>query len=235
MSEPSGERAKQHSSEPSGERAGQHSSEPVPRRDYVLGELHEDDLGTEPLAEVRRWVEEAAAAGLPEETAMTLATVEPDGTPSARVVLLRGVDDRGLRFFTNYDSAKGRALTATPTCALVLHWPVLERQIRVTGVAERLPADESAAYFAGRPRGSQLAAWASEQSAVLPGRAALEASLAEIEARFDGVEVPLPPDWGGYVVRPTAVELWQGRPSRLHDRLRYRATTSGWVLERLSP
>jgi pyridoxamine 5'-phosphate oxidase len=206
-----------------------------PRRDYALGHLTEAELGPEPLREVRRWVEEAAAAGLPDETPMTLATVDPDGRPSARIVLLRGVDERGLRFFTNYDSAKGRALTAHPTCALVLHWPVLERQIRVTGTAERLPLDESAAYFAGRPRGSQLAAWASEQSEVLVDRATLEARLAEVEARYDGADVPLPPDWGGYVVRPTAVELWQGRPSRLHDRLRYRATASGWVLERLSP
>jgi pyridoxamine 5'-phosphate oxidase len=150
-------------------------------------------------------------------------------------VLLRGVDERGLRFFTNYDSAKGRALAADPTCVLVLHWHVLERQIRVTGEAERLPADESAAYFAGRPRGSQLAAWASDQSEVLPDRSVLEARLAEVEARFDGVEVPLPPDWGGYVVRPSTVELWQGRPSRLHDRLRYRTAASGWVLERLAP
>jgi pyridoxamine 5'-phosphate oxidase len=207
----------------------------LPRREYVLGQLTEADLGPEPIPEVRRWVEEATAAGLPDETPMALATVEPDGTPSARVVLLRGIDERGLRFFTNYDSAKGRALAAQPACALVLHWPVLERQIRVTGVAERLPAAESAAYFAGRPRGSQLAAWASEQSSVLPDRDALEAQLANVEARFAGADVPLPPDWGGYVVRPTAVELWQGRPSRLHDRLRYRATDSGWVLERLSP
>lgn len=208
---------------------------PVPRREYVLGALTEADLGPEPLPEVGRWVEEAAAAGLPDETPMTLATVEPDGTPSARIVLLRGIDERGLRFFTDYDSAKARALAAQPTCALVLHWPVLERQVRVTGVAERLALDESAAYFAGRPRGSQLAAWASEQSEVLPDRGLLEARLAEVEARFAGAEVPLPPDWGGYVVRPTVVELWQGRPSRLHDRLRYRATASGWVLERLSP
>jgi pyridoxamine 5'-phosphate oxidase len=206
-----------------------------PRREYALGHLTEAELGPEPLPEVRRWVEEAAAAGLPDETPMTLATVDPDGTPSARIVLLRGVDERGLRFFTNYDSAKGRALAAQPTCALVLHWPVLERQIRVTGTAERLPLDESAAYFAGRPRGSQLAAWASEQSEVLVDRATLEARLAEAEARYDGAGVPMPPDWGGYVVRPTAVELWQGRPSRLHDRLRYRATASGWVLERLAP
>ena len=210
-------------------------TEPVPRRDYVLGQLTEANLGPEPLPEVRRWVEEAAAAGLPDEMPMTLATVDPDGIPSARIVLLRGVDERGLRFFTNYDSAKGRALSADPTCVLVLHWHVLERQIRVTGEAERLPVDESAAYFAGRPRGSQLAAWASDQSEVLPDRSVLEARLAEVEARFDGVEVPLPPDWGGYVVRPSTVELWQGRPSRLHDRLRYRTAASGWVLERLAP
>ena len=210
-------------------------TDPPPRREYVLGELTEADLGPEPLAEVRRWLDEAAAAGLPDETPMTLATVDPDGEPSARIVLLRGIDERGLRFFTNYDSAKGRALAAHARCALVIHWPVLERQIRVTGEAERLSPDESAAYFAGRPRGSQLAAWASEQSEVLPDRSVLEGRLAEVEARFDGVEVPLPPDWGGYVVRPSVVELWQGRPSRLHDRLRYRATASGWVLERLSP
>jgi pyridoxamine 5'-phosphate oxidase len=210
-------------------------TEPVPRREYVLGSLTEADVGPEPLPEVRRWLDEAVAAGLPDETPMTLATVEPDGTPSARVVLLRGIDDRGLLFFTNYGSAKGRALAAQPACALVLHWPVLERQIRVNGVAERLSSEESAAYFAGRPRGSQLAAWASEQSTVLPDRATLESRLAEVESRFAGREVPLPPGWGGYFVRPTTVELWQGRPARMHDRLRYRATASGWVLERLSP
>jgi pyridoxamine 5'-phosphate oxidase len=210
-------------------------TDPVPRREYVLGALTEADLGPEPLPEVQRWVTEAAAAGLPEETPMSLATVEPDGTPSSRIVLLRGIDERGLRFFTNYDSAKGRALAARPSCALVLHWSVLERQIRITGEAEKLPPDESAAYFAGRPRGSQLAAWASEQSEVLADRSVLETRLADVEARFAGGEVPLPPDWGGYVVRPTTVELWQGRPSRLHDRLRYRTTASGWVLERLSP
>jgi pyridoxamine 5'-phosphate oxidase len=222
-------------SEPLGERTEPTQRDAVPRREYVLGALTEDDLGPEPLPEVERWVGEAAAAGLPDEMPMTLATVDPDGTPSARIVLLRGIDERGLRFFTNYDSAKGRALAADPTCALVLHWPVLERQIRITGVAERLPDDESATYFAGRPRGSQLAAWASEQSEVLPDRTVLEARLAEAEARFEGVDVPMPPDWGGYVVRPSVVELWQGRSSRLHDRLRYRATASGWVLERLAP
>ncbi|MBA2626310.1 MAG: pyridoxamine 5'-phosphate oxidase, partial [Acidimicrobiia bacterium] len=182
-----------------------------PRSEYGLGSLGEGDVGLHPLVEVQRWVTAAEAAGLEEPTAMTLATVDSDGLPSARVVLLRGIDERGLRFFTNYGSAKGRALAASPACALVLHWAALQRQVRVTGAAERLDEDESTAYFAGRPRGSQLAAWASGvQSSVVAGRQVLEARLAELERRYAGEEVPRPPDWGGFLVRPRTVELWQG-------------------------
>ncbi len=204
--------------------------------EYGRGTLDEADVGPEPLAEVAAWVGAAVAAGVEEPTAMTLTTVEPDGTPSARIVLLRGVDGRGLRFFTNYSSAKGRALAINPDCALVLHWAVLQRQVRAVGTAERLGVEESDAYFSGRPRGSQLAAWASEvQSSVVADRSVLDARLAEVERRFDGIDVPRPPDWGGYLVRPRTVELWQGRLHRLHDRLRYRREGDAWVLERLSP
>jgi len=184
---------------------------------------------------VRRWYDDAVAAGLVQPDAMQVATVDASGQPSARTVLLKGIDERGLSFFTSYESRKGAQLAGDPRCALVLLWKPLERQVNVTGVAERLPRSESDEYFATRPRGSQLGAWASAQSTVIDGRAALEAELAAVEARYPGV-VPRPPHWGGYVVRPDTVELWKGRRNRLHDRLSYtRVPAGGWVLERLSP
>ena len=207
---------------------------PIPRREYVLGALTEAELGPEPLPEVRRWVGEAAAAGLPDETPMTLATVDPDGAPSARIVLLRGVDERGLRFFTNYDSAKARDLAANPRAALLFHWPP-GRQVRTRGPVTRVGEEESDAYWATRPRGSQLGAWASRQSEVIAGRAELERRLAEVTARFQEA-VPRPPFWGGYRVAPETIEFWHHRDDRLHDRLRYRRADDGrWVVERLSP
>ena len=171
---------------------------------------------------------------------MTLATVDPDGRPAARIVLLKVVDDRGFVFFTNFDSRKGRALAAKPEAALLFFWPELERQVRIEGVASSIAPEESAAYFAGRPRSSQLGAWASPQSEPIEGRHALMASFAEVEARYSDASrpVPCPPHWGGYRLVPDAIEFWQGRASRLHDRIRYRRMgkhANAWVIDRLAP
>lgn len=206
-----------------------------PRQEYRAGVLDEEVVGDDPLAAARRWLDEAIARGGPEPTAMTLATVDADGIPDARVVLVRGFDDRGAVWFTNRRSAKGAQLVANPAAALVAFWPDTERQIRLRGPVELLPDEESDAYFASRPRGSQLGAWASAQSEPVADRAALEQRVAEEAVRFDGVEVPRPPHWGGYLLRPTELELWQGRPSRLHDRIRCVRTTDGWRLARLQP
>jgi pyridoxamine 5'-phosphate oxidase len=206
------------------------------RREYMRAELTEDAAAADPVRQLAAWLEEAAAAGVTEPNAMTLATASADGVPSARMVLLKGVDDRGLVFYTNYGSRKGDELAANPRAALVLYWAPLERQVRVEGRVEKVPREESAAYFASRPRGSRLGALASPQSAVVAGRSVLEERLAELETAHPGEDVPLPDNWGGYLVVPEVVELWQGRPNRLHDRLRYRADgRGGWIRERLAP
>jgi pyridoxamine 5'-phosphate oxidase len=190
----------------------------------------------DPLELFLEWLRDAEQTGAEEPTAMTLATVGDDGAPSARTVLLRGADERGLRFFTNYDSRKARELEDDPRAALVLWWAPLHRQVRVTGTVESLPAAESDEYFAGRPRGSQLAAWASPQSSVLGSRAELESRVGELEREFEGREVPRPPNWGGYRLTPDEWEFWVGQPDRLHDRHRYRRSDSGtWSVERLAP
>jgi pyridoxamine 5'-phosphate oxidase len=192
--------------------------------------------GSEPLDRVRAWYDEAVAAGLPEANAMALATASPDGVPSVRIVLLKGIDDRGIRFFTNYESRKGRDLTANPRAAVALYWQPLGRQVRMEGPVERLTAEESDAYFATRDRGSQLGAWASRQGSVIPGREVLDAALAEAGARYPGDEVPRPGYWGGYRLVPDAIELWEGRPNRLHDRVHFvRGAGGSWRSERLSP
>jgi pyridoxamine 5'-phosphate oxidase len=198
--------------------------------------LREDEVAADPLEQFARWYDEAIAAGVELPEAMTLATATPNGTPSARMVLLKGVDERGFLFFTNYESRKGHELAENPRAALVFHWPqVPRRQVVVSGPVQQLPEDESAAYFRTRPVGSRLAALASRQSTVIPGRDALERAYAEIEREHPGNEVPRPPWWGGYVLRPDTVEFWQNCPNRLHDRLRYRRSGEAWILERLSP
>jgi pyridoxamine 5'-phosphate oxidase len=198
--------------------------------------LTEDDLLPDPIALVQRWFADAQAAGVEQHDAMTLATATPDGRPSTRVVLLKGIDARGFAFFTNYESCKASELDANPHAALAMLWVPLQRQVRVTGRVERLSAEESDAYFATRPRGSQLGAWASEQSRPLPDRAELEARWAALDERWGGAAVPRPPHWGGYLVVPDEVEVWQGRANRLHDRFRFvRAGADGWARTRLQP
>lgn len=206
------------------------------RRDYALASLDTGDVVPDPIAQFERWFADATAAQIAEPNAMTLATVGDDGAPDARIVLLKGVDARGFTFFTDYRSRKGRDLAARPAAALVFFWQELERQVRIRGTVAPLPSEESAAYYDSRPRGSRIGAWASEQSSVISERAVLEAQVREVEQRFpDAAAPPLPPHWGGFLVRPTEVEFWQGRQSRLHDRLRYRLRDGAWVLERLSP
>ena len=207
------------------------------RRDYRLASLDESPVHADPIVQFQRWFDEALAAQLHEVNAMTLATVGVQGRPAARIVLLKGVDSRGFVFYTNYASRKGRELAANPHVALVLHWAALERQVRIEGSAQPVPPAESDAYFASRPLASRMGAWASPQSEPIQNRAVLEAMEAQIRQRF-GDDPPRPPHWGGYRVRPDMVEFWQGRASRLHDRLCYRRAdpaSGGWTLERLAP
>jgi pyridoxamine 5'-phosphate oxidase len=205
------------------------------RHEYETRGLDVADLAPDPLAQFARWYEDAAAEGIYEPHAMTLSTAGPDGRPASRYVLLRGVNDRGFQFFTSYLSAKARDLDARGEAALTWGWLELHRQVRARGTVTRLPPAESDAYFHSRPRGSQIAAWASPQSEVIADREELERRVAEVEARFEGRTVPRPDHWGGYLLEPADVEFWQGRQSRLHDRLRYRRSGDAWIVERLAP
>jgi pyridoxamine 5'-phosphate oxidase len=205
------------------------------RQSYERGALDEADLLPDPLDLFARWFEDARATSAGEPNVMTLATVTPEGRPAARIVLLKGADADAFSFYTNYESAKGRELDARPHAALVFWWPETERQVRVEGRVERVPEAEADAYFASRPRESRLGAWASPQSAPIPDRAVLDERLAAAAAAHAHGDVPRPPHWGGYRVVPDAVEFWQGRPSRLHDRFRYTRGADGWSVARLAP
>jgi pyridoxamine 5'-phosphate oxidase len=205
------------------------------RREYARARLDERDVSHDPMVEFARWFAEAQEAQLPEPNAMTLATATPDGAPSARIVLLKAFDQRGFVFFTDYRSRKGGELEANPLAALVFYWGELERQVRITGRVSRTSLEESDAYFRTRPLGSRLGAWVSHQSRAIPSRHVLEEDLRAVERRFGDGEVPLPSHWGGYRVDPEQIEFWQGRPDRLHDRIRYTRRERGWKIERLSP
>jgi pyridoxamine 5'-phosphate oxidase len=195
----------------------------------------EGELDADPLRQFARWFDDAVAAGVRFPETMTLATASADGRPSARMVLLKGADDRGFAFYTNLDSRKGRELGQNPRAALVLYWQALGRQVRVEGVVEQVGFDESAAYWATRPRASRVSAWASPQSEPVPSRDELEEAAAEIDRDFAGEDVPLPPHWGGYRVVPETIELWEHRDDRLHDRVLYTREDRGWRMERLAP
>lgn len=229
------------------------------RREYNLAGLRRKDLADDPVVQFKRWFEQAQSARvsgrlrkffirlyeslllaggaeLKDVNAMTLATADKQGRPSARMVLLKGLDERGFTFYTNYDSRKGQELEENPQAALVFYWSDLEREVCVAGTVSKLPVAESEAYHNSRPRGSRIGAWASKQSSVVRDRAELEAKWREFEARYPGQNVPKPPSWGGYVLAPARIEFWQGRPNRLHDRFRYTRQPGGnWLIERLSP
>jgi pyridoxamine 5'-phosphate oxidase len=205
------------------------------RKDYSTGGLTEADAGDDPFALFHRWLDQAIAAELSDPNAMILATATPDGSPSARAVLLKALDTRGFTFFTNYDSRKGREMAANPRVALCFLWHQLERQVRVEGTVEVVTVAESDEYYAKRPLGSRLGAWASPQSAVISGREVLEAEHAALMAKYPDGNPPRPPNWGGYRVLPEVLEFWQGRPSRLHDRVCFTRTPTGWKRERLAP
>ena len=205
------------------------------RNEYTRAGLSEADVEPDPISQFRAWFEDALAAGLHEPNAMTLATSTPDGKPSARGVLLKGFDERGFVFYTNYDGRKAAELERNPRAALVFYWGELERQVRIEGRVVLVSKDESDAYFESRPRGSRLGAWASEQSRTIDGRERLEARLRELEREYEGRNVPRPTFWGGYRVEPEAIEFWQGRENRLHDRIVFRQTEGGWEIERLQP
>ncbi len=206
------------------------------RQEYMFRGLDEADVDPDPFVQFRIWFDQAVAAQVPEPNAMTLATAGADCRPSARLVLLKGFDASGFVFYTNYESRKARELAANPWAALVFFWPQLARQVRIEGRVEPVAPHESDAYFQSRPRGSQLGAWASHQSQVISSRAVLDQRMQELTAAYQAHPVPRPPYWGGYRLAPTLVEFWQGRPNRLHDRLRYRRLEDGgWLIERLAP
>ncbi len=205
------------------------------RKDYKQHSLNESDVAADPFMQFEHWWQEAVKSEIDEVNAMTLATATKSGIPSARIVLLKGYDAQGFVFFTNYNSHKGQELADNPQAALVFFWKELERQIRIEGTVEKISAQESDEYFHSRPEGSRIGAWASPQSSVIPDRNVIEANVAKYTSEFSGQTIPRPEHWGGYRVRPTVIEFWQGRSSRLHDRFKYTKTEQGWKVERLAP
>ena len=206
------------------------------RKEYSRGVLDEGGAAKDPLAQFEKWFQEAIKAEIPEPSAMNLATVSENGLPSSRIVLLKGIEGGSFVFYTNYQSRKGNQLDESPVCALTFFWPELERQVRIEGTAKRMPEDASIAYFQSRPRDSQVGAWASPQSTIIANRNILEERVKEIEKRFKGQPVlPKPKQWGGFRVEPHWIEFWQGRQSRLHDRILYSRTDKGWKINRLAP
>jgi pyridoxamine 5'-phosphate oxidase len=205
------------------------------RKTYMVGALNETDVLPDPIAQFKVWLDEAINAEMLEPTAMTLATADKSGKPSARTVLLKSFDARGFVFYSNYESHKAKNLAENPQAALLFFWDKLERQVRIEGSIQKVSRDKSEAYFKSRPHGSQLGAWVSKQSEVIENREVLEQKMLELETKFTEGNVPLPEFWGGYVLTPESIEFWQGRPSRLHDRLKYSKVSEGWKIERLSP
>ncbi len=205
------------------------------RQEYAAHGLDEAELAADPITMFARWMADAVEAHIGEPNAMVLSTVSGAGLPASRIVLLKGLDNAGFVFYTNYSSRKGQELAANPACTLLFPWHDLQRQVRVEGAASRMTEEENQEYFASRPRPSQVGAWASPQSTVVESRSALDAMYDETAARFGDEEIPVPPHWGGYRVAPEVVEFWQGRSSRMHDRLRYRRTAAGWETDRLAP
>lgn len=204
------------------------------RRDYAGKELTKAFVHADPFVQFSEWLDEALSSEITDANAMLLSTVDPGGRPSSRVVLLKGLDNNGFVFFTNYESKKAADLAKSPNASLTFFWPQLQRQVHISGTAETISSAESAAYFKTRPYDSQIGAWASHQSSVIESRAMLEAKFEEMRMKFRN-DVPLPPFWGGYRVTPTQIEFWQGRASRLHDRIVYRSLDDNWIIERLSP
>jgi pyridoxamine 5'-phosphate oxidase len=205
------------------------------RKDYLQQSLTEDTIAPDPIRQFDVWWAAALQAKLDEVNAMTLATASADGIPSARIVLLKGYDERGFVFFTNYQSEKGQDLIANPHASLVFFWPTLERQVRINGSAEKVSSAESDEYFNSRPVGSRIGAWASPQSEVIKSRDLLEQNVTELERKYADGSIPRPPHWGGFRIIPNSIEFWQGRPNRLHDRIRYTLIGEEWVIERLAP
>ena len=206
------------------------------RSEYTAHGLRRAELHSDPLQQFSAWFAAALAAEIRDVNAMSLATANRDGKPSVRIVLLKGFDESGFSFFTNYDSGKARDLEANPFAEMVFYWPQLERQVRISGKVERTSREDSAAYFHSRPLGSQLGAWVSKQSEVIDARKVLDARMNEMTERFENGEIPLPPHWGGYRLKPDKFEFWQGRPNRLHDRFRYSRKADGtWLIDRLAP
>ncbi len=205
------------------------------RTDYKLRSLSEHDVAPDPIVQFTRWWEEAIASNIEEVNAMTLATATSSGIPSARIVLLKGYDEKGFVFFTNYQSKKGQQLLENPHAALVFFWKELERQVRIEGVIEKVAATDSDTYFNSRPPGSRIGAWASPQSEVIAGREVIETNAGTYEKKFSDGIIPRPSHWGGYILKPGLVEFWQGRSSRLHDRIQYEASAAGWTIARLAP